>query len=425
MSIALESGRHPLVAAAQALAEVLDQAAAGNPVYLSVAEKESVLVELTRARERVQGLLLGVLAAAEDVAAEHGARSAPAWLAHRTHADYGPAARQGRLAHALDARWHQLDDALVEGRVSAAQAEAIAHALDALPADVDASLLAKAQAHLVAEAAHHTPRQLRLLGRKVLEVVAPDTYDDHERRLLEAEEARAHRRAFLRLRPLGDGTTDLHARLPDATAERLRVYLDAHAAPRRRHLNGDVAAADPIGTAGAAERLLPYPTRLGQALAALLEHLPVDLLPLHGGSATTVVVTMGVDQLVDGLGAADLLSGGRISAGEARRLACTAGLIPAVLGKGSEVLDLGRSTRLFTPAQRKALALRDRECRAEGCSIPAAWCEAHHGHPWAKGGRTDLADGLLLCPHHHQRGHDSAYRLETLPAGEVRFHRRT
>ena len=45
------------------------------------------------------------------------------------------------------------------------------------------------------------------------------------------------------------------------------------------------------------------------------------------------------------------------------------------------------------------MAIRDKECTADGCSIPAAWCEAHHHRkPWSKGGRTDLADGKLLAP---------------------------
>lgn len=424
MSIALEPGRHPLVAAADALREVLDQAVAGNPVYLSTAEKESVLVSLARARERVEGLLLAVLAAAEDVAAERAARNPAAWLSHRVRADYPPVARQARLAEALDARWHQVADAVLDGRVAVPQAEVIAQSLDRLPGDTEPGVLGKAEAHLVAEAAHHTPRQLRILGRKVLEVVAPETYDDHERRLLEAEEARARRRTFLLMRPQGDGTTELRARVPDATAERLRVYLEAHAAPRRAHLAG-AGDAEPVSATVAGERLVPYSTRMGWALCALLEHLPADLLPLHGGSATTVVVTLSYDQLRDELGVAELSSGGRITAGEARRLACTAGILPAVLGSASEPLDLGRLARLFTPPQRRALEIRDRGCRAEGCSIPAAWCEAHHEHPWSQGGSTDLASGLLYCSFHHHRAHDAAYRQTRLPDGRVRFHRRT
>ncbi len=147
---------------------------------------------------------------------------------------------------------------------------------------------------------------------------------------------------------------------------------------------------------------------------------------MHGGDATTVIVTIPLEDLRRDLSAAGLASGERVSAAEARRLACTAEIIPAVMGGRSEVLDLGRSSRLFKPAQRKAMVVRDRECRAEGCTVPASWCEAHHwGRPWARGGRTDLRDGVLLCSWHHHRAHDSTYSAERMPNGDVRFRRQT
>ncbi|HYG92222.1 MAG TPA: HNH endonuclease signature motif containing protein, partial [Nocardioides sp.] len=63
-------------------------------------------------------------------------------------------------------------------------------------------------------------------------------------------------------------------------------------------------------------------------------------------------------------------------------------------------------------------------CRAEGCTIPATWCEAHHLHPWSQGGPTDLANGVLLCSYHHHRAHDHRYTTDRLPNGDYRFHRR-
>ena len=122
---------------------------------------------------------------------------------------------------------------------------------------------------------------------------------------------------------------------------------------------------------------------------------------------------------------AETSTGDTLTAAEARRLACTAQIIPAVLGGTSEILDLGRTRRLFSPAQRKALAIRDRGCRAEGCDIPAAWSEAHHHQPWSRGGKTDLKDGLLLCSFHHHRTHDPHWHTQRLPGGDVRYTRRT
>ena len=100
------------------------------------------------------------------------------------------------------------------------------------------------------------------------------------------------------------------------------------------------------------------------------------------------MVTIPFEQL-RGVGAADLGTEDRITAGPGRRLACSADLIPVVLGGASEVLDLGRTRRVFSPAQRQAMAIRDKRCRTEGCTIPAAWCEAPTGSSGAgAGGRT-------------------------------------
>ena len=159
---------------------------------------------------------------------------------------------------------------------------------------------------------------------------------------------------------------------------------------------------------------------------AFLENLPDTGLPTHGGTTTSVMVTLDLDTLLTGIGVATTSTGDRVTAEQARRLACQARIIPVVLGRQGEVLDLGRSARLFSPAQRKAMAIRDRECTTEGCSIPAAWCEAHHWRqPWASGGKTDLADGKLLCSFHHHRAHDQGWETHHHPNGATTFHRRT
>ena len=135
---------------------------------------------------------------------------------------------------------------------------------------------------------------------------------------------------------------------------------------------------------------------------------------------------MPLETLQTGLGTAQLGTGEPITAGDARRLACTAGLVPAVLGTKSEVLDLGRTARLFSPAQRKALALQHPRCRAEDCTVPAPWCEAHHATPWsATAARPTSNDGILLCHWHHKRAHDTRYAPTRMPNGDLRYHRRT
>lgn len=103
---------------------------------------------------------------------------------------------------------------------------------------------------------------------------------------------------------------------------------------------------------------------------------------------------------------------GPIDPREIRRIACDADLIPAVLGGEGEILDLGRARRLFTRAQRKAITARDGGCATPGCTIPAAWCEAHHIDHWEHGGPTDVDNGVLLCSHHHHAVHAGWWRID-------------
>jgi hypothetical protein len=405
---------HPVLVCSGALHAALDRVAALPAAYLAAADKRSALLELTRAVARVEELRLRVLAAGQalgDVAEGDGARDAAAWLAHHGRVDVGRARWLARLAVALDENYPALRSALADGRVDLAQADVIARALDDLPDDLDVETLRMAEERLVVEAETFDPRRLKILGRRILEVVAPEVAEDHARRALEDEEAHADAVTFLRVRRRGDGTTDLHARLADAVAARLLTNLHADTSPRQPQQAGKQ----------------PHERKLGHALGSLLEHLDPHRLPLHGGDATTVVVTVPLDDLQDGLHAAGLARVGDepMTPSQARRLACTAKIIPAVLGRKSEVLDLGRSSRLFNPAQRKALALRHPTCAATSCTIPAPWCEAHHaGQPWSRGGRTNLTDGVLLCSHHHHRAHDPRYHTQHERDGAVSFHRR-
>ena len=120
-------------------------------------------------------------------------------------------------------------------------------------------------------------------------------------------------------------------------------------------------------------------------------------MPQHGGLAASVTITMTLDQLRDGLGTALLSTGQEMSANQARRFACNANLIPMVLDGDTKILDLGLGKRLFNRYQRIALAHRDKGCCWRGCDRPPGWCEVHHANrPWAKGGQTNLSDGVLV-----------------------------
>ncbi|MDQ4110966.1 MAG: HNH endonuclease, partial [Actinomycetota bacterium] len=370
--------------------------------------------EIARAKAQLAELELRVLAAADDVAAESAARDVAAWLHHHTHQRPEVLRADLRLAEALDRTYTLVAAAMRAGACNPAHAAVIVAALDDLPAGLDPEIKTKAEEALVAYATEFDPTQLRRLGRRILEVIAPEIAEAEEAKRLAAEEAHARAKTRLAMRRLGDGTTRISAVVPDAAADRLATNLEAFASPRRDD-----------GTRTETGEYLPYDRRLGRALCQLLETLDPARLPIHGGDATTVIVTIDIDQLRKDVGIAQIVGGSPITAAEARRLACTAGIIPAVLGGASEVLDFGRKERFFTAAQRRALLLRSATCEAEGCDIPGTWAEAHHWLAWAQGGATDLDNAALLCSHHHHRAHDSEYLHERLPDGAIRFTRRT
>ena len=408
--------QHPLLSVVATISEQLDKATAFNPTFVPTTDKATTLRELCAIVTRAQGLLLSVMAASSDVADEQGARSVGDWYAATTRHDHRPSAGLDHLARSLDTDHPHLGAAVRDGRVNLDQAHVIVHALGELPTDdVTPDIRERAELHLIGLAGDFAPTPLRRLARKVLEVVAPEISEEAERRALEREEQLAAERTRLSLTPLGDGTTRLNGRISDAAAARMRTYLEAFASPRRTAAEGD------------GERI-PTPRLLGLALTDLLEALPAEVLPAHGGTATTVTVHLSHDQLtacLEKAGIATLETGDAITAGQARRLACQAKILPAVLGGTSEVLDLGRSRRLHTAAQRKAIRLQQTQCQAHGCTVPAAWCETHHPHAWSTGGNTDLDNAALLCSHHHHRAHDTRYLTQQMPNGDFRFARRT
>jgi hypothetical protein len=169
----------------------------------------------------------------------------------------------------------------------------------------------------------------------------------------------------------------------------------------------------------------PLRRRLGEAFVEYVERYPVDATPQTAGVNATIVVTMTLERLLAEHATALLDDGSRVTAGQARRLACEAGIVPAVLGTASQPLDLGRAARLYSKAQRFALGLRDGGCTAKGCETSASGCHPHHDDPWSRLGLTDLANGRLLCPRHHRPAHDARYAMTTHADNKVTFARRT
>ncbi|MEG3093495.1 DUF222 domain-containing protein [Sphingomonas sp. PB1R3] len=256
---------------------------------------------------------------------------------------------------------------------------------------------------LDAAAAHFDAKALRIQGRRILDVVAPEVGEAEEAKQLAKEERAAEAKARLTLHDDGHAMTYGRFAIRTAEADMLRKALQAIAKAGGHGF-------DPHG--------------LGVAFMDYIRRYPVDKLPTAGGVNATVVVTMTLETLLGGLKAAQLDTGTMISPGLARKLACEAGIIPVVLGGKSEPLDVGRKRRFHTTAQRIALQIRDKGCLVTGCERPASACHAHHLDPWAHGGHTSVKKGALLCERHHTLIHHPDYEITHHPNGKISFTRR-
>ncbi|MFV0316101.1 MAG: HNH endonuclease signature motif containing protein, partial [Microthrixaceae bacterium] len=141
--------------------------------------------------------------------------------------------------------------------------------------------------------------------------------------------------------------------------------------------------------------------------------------PNNAAAVTEAVVTLPVDR--DGKpGPVCTADGEPVDAATAAVLLCDALLQPVGVDPSGVPLNWGRRRRLFTPAQRTALGVRDGGCVFPGCDQPVSRCDAHHQQPWETGGATDLVNGALLCRRHHRLEHSNTdWKLHTVTITEL------
>lgn len=416
MSLQTIVAQHPLVSMLDELDAVREKYADVPAWSMSSAELEAAVPRLAAHRNALSALGLTLLGEADrrQVGDPNGFANTAGWYAAVTRTTKPQARRELKLAERLDTTEHQaVRAAALDGTISIEQAAVIIHAVDDLPTDlVDTATQARAEEHLVGFAADLDPQQLRIAGRRILEIEAPEIADQALARVLEAEEAHAEATSYFRIHPDGHGSMIGSFKVPLLAGRILEKHIQAIAAPQ--HQNATTAT-----TTG-------KPWRLGAAFTEYLQTRPAASVAHTGGIAATVVVTMTLETLLGKLHAATLLDTGEaISASQARHLLCQAEIIPAVLGGDSEPLDLGRSRRLHTKAQRTAIALRDKTCIVEGCDRSLTGAHFHHLDPWSQGGHTSVERGALICPQHHTQIHNPHYHHQPRPNGKISFYRRT
>jgi len=176
----------------------------------------------------------------------------------------------------------------------------------------------------------------------------------------------------------------------------LNAILDPLTKPRTTTLEGE----DGASTAIPDER--PHGQRLHDGLdEACGRLLKMKDQPSVGGVQASVIVTIGVEELLTKTGLAETSDGSMLTADQLLRIADEAEIWPTIINQDGVPLALGRTQRLASRGQTMALITRDAGCSFPGCTHPPSWCDRHHILDWILGGLTDLDNLSLLCRYHH------------------------
>jgi hypothetical protein len=244
---------------------------------------------------------------------------------------------------------------------------------------------------LLDAAQHEHPRLLARTALAVLRRLDPDG--------AEPEEERAQRQRDFSLHKHADGTATCTGRLtPEATAT-WEAVLDSLAAPDPAE-NG--AKDDRTAGQRRHDALLDTGRRL----------LNSGGLPDCGGAAATILLTATWADFTTGVGLARTGHGELWPMGALRRLADGAEVVTVLEDPLDGIIAFGTTRRLASPGQRRALTARDGGCSFPGCTVPAAWTEAHHVIPWLAGGRTDLDNLCLVCGYHHREFEKRGWQVD-------------
>ncbi|HEY6423567.1 MAG TPA: DUF222 domain-containing protein [Pseudonocardiaceae bacterium] len=120
-------------------------------------------------------------------------------------------------------------------------------------------------------------------------------------------------------------------------------------------------------------------------------------------------------------GTAEIEGGPALPVSTAQQLGCQARVSALITDRRGNPLYLGRRRRLVSRRLLRALRARDHgKCRFPGCTNHRV--DAHHIVAWLAGGRTDVANLVLLCRFHHGLIHDHDYRIRWVD-GDLEFRR--
>src|SRR6476620_6278709 len=403
-----------VLAAANVLVSDLDET-------MWVAKTSEELVEAVVVAERLRAHLAALEA---GVVAEVHARgvakgelawgSTAEWFTHLAGTHRSTGHQTVRHADTLVNERSATHAAMTSGRVSPEQAAVIVDAIDRLP--TDATVRRDGEAFLLDQASRLNATDLAKAARHLVEVADPDAAERKAERELGRQDRAAHHGRFLAIVEDGAGGIRLRGRGTVEAGAARKAALLPFTKPTPAVDPRDPNCEQPTDPRD-------HGARLWDALVETCRHaLTTDLPPDCHGARPRIAVTTSrevLQQQIDwatlGAGTSTTDDGLELTPATIRRMACDADLIPIALGTQGEVLDVGRTSRLVTPAIWRALVCRDRHCAFPGCTRPPVMGHAHHIRHWADGGATSLDNLVLLCGHHHRTIHHTPWQARLNP----------
>jgi hypothetical protein len=365
----------------------------------TAAARSERLQELLEVRERLDAEVLRLVGGWDrDRSWElDGALSARSWLTRRTPVSASEAGRLVKNARLVD-KQDEIGEALLDGDITVAHVDAIGRVVSK-----DREALLGEHAGLLVEQAKGLPVGDFVTVMRRWAALADDQLNkqDFSRRW-----ERRHLHAAVGL----DGWVTGDFYLDPVAGARLLGALDHQAPPD--------AADTPDGP-----RSLPQ--RRADALVDIIAgHVNGDSPAGNPPNINTVIDIAGLTGLTPDLVLAwcDIDGIGPVANTVLEQLCCDARFTRFITAGPSVILDMGRSTRLATPAQRRALAIRDRHCRFPGCNRQPQWCEAHHVDGWVESlGETNIDNLILLCRRHHTLIHNTKWTITRTNNGDFQF----
>jgi len=371
-----------------------------------------------------------------------GAGSTASWLSGVTRMAPGAATLIVHLGTAL-AEWPGTAAAVDSRAISLAHAKVIVGFFAHLPDGVPPEALPECETYLLQAAATENPVELARRAAALRHLLEPAEHSLPEaentalnelfaattlggrgivKADLDAETMEMLHTALSglsQLKPAADGTRDTRPaalRRAEAFTELLRRYLNSGHSPvegyERPHLSLLIRDEDLAATGEDNEN----DTTPDEAPTA--DTAPRPSAPRPDADRGAYRAMFGADPVAPGW----MPWIGPISAASARRIACDCALTAILIDGEGVPLKLGRSQRLVSAHQRRALIARDHGCAFPGCHRPPAWTQAHHIRHWINGGPTDLANLVLLCGHHHRVIHHDGWDIHIGNDGHPWFH---